>query len=130
MKVKDIMVSEVIVAKNNETISEVAKRMSQKAISAILIVDKGKPVGIATKTDFLERLLSKGKDPKKTKIQDIMSAPLVTLTPDSGILDALKLMRKTRFSQLPVMSGKKLVGIVALTDLMLFLSTFFSAQKL
>lgn len=130
MKISDIMVSDLVTVNPNETIPTVAKLMSQKGINSIMIVNKSNPVGIATKSDFLERLLSKGKNPEKTKIKEIMSSPLVTISPDLGVLDALKLMKKTRFSQIPVMSGKKLVGIIALTDLMLFLSTFFSAQKL
>ena len=130
MRVSDVMVSDVLTVGPLETIPKVARLMSQREASSILIVEGGKPVGIATERDFLERLLSKGKDPKKTAIKEIMSSPLVTMSPDMGTIEALRLMKKTRYSQLPVMKGNKLVGVVSLTDLMLFLSTFFSAQNL
>ena len=59
-----------------------------------------------------------------------MSTDLITLNPESRILDALKVMKQTNFSQFPVMEKNKLVGIISLNDLMLFLSTFFSSQNI
>ena len=130
MQIKDVMISPVVTATPNDNISKIAKIMSKNHISSIVIVENGIPVGIATARDFLDRVLSQNLDPETTQINQIMSTDLITLNPESRILDALKVMKQTNFSQFPVMEKNKLVGIISLNDLMLFLSTFFSSQNI
>jgi len=130
MQIKDVMISPVVTAIPNDNIFKIAKIMSTNHISSIVIVENGIPVGIATARDFLDRVLSQNLDPETTQINQIMSTDLITLNPESRILDALKVMKQTNFSQFPVMEKNKLVGIISLNDLMLFLSTFFSSQNI
>ena len=130
MQIKDVMISPVVTATPNDNIFKIAKIMSKNHISSIVIVENGTPVGIATARDFLDRVLSQNLDPENTQINQIMSTDLITLNPESRILDALKVMKQTNFSQFPVMEKNKLIGIISLNDLMLFLSTFFSSQNI
>jgi len=74
-------------------------------------------VGILTERDLLKRIVSKSRDPKKTKVRQIMTKPLIAGHPDMDIEDATRLMFDSKIKKLPVLEDGKLVGLVTLTDL-------------
>ncbi|MEM4311508.1 MAG: CBS domain-containing protein [Nitrososphaerales archaeon] len=129
MKVKDVMVKSPVTANPNESVVDVAKRMVSKEISSILIVDKDKLVGIATERDFMERVLAKALDPRETKVSEIMTRNPVSVTSDTSVFEALRILNVNKFSQLPVVDKDKLVGIVALSDLTNLLAKFFLSSR-
>ncbi|GBC75527.1 Inosine-5'-monophosphate dehydrogenase [archaeon HR06] len=129
MKIKDVMIKDPITAHPNESVVEVAKRMVEKGISSILIVDKGRLVGIATERDFMDRIVAKALNPRETKISDIMTKDPVCISSDASIFEALRILNINKFSQLPVVDNGKLVGIVALSDLTNLLAKFILASR-
>jgi signal-transduction protein with cAMP-binding, CBS, and nucleotidyltransferase domain len=68
----------------------------------------------------LKRVVAQGKDASKTKVKDAMTSPLVIAEPDMDLAEAVKLMFQMKIKKLPVVDGKRLVGLVSLTDIARF----------
>jgi len=129
MKVRQYMVGHVTTVSPDDNVTSVARLMAEREVTSVVVVSGGRPSGIVAEHDFISRLLAKEKDPRTTKVSEIMSSPLVDISPEASIFDAVALMRKRNFSQLPVMEGDKLVGIVTLDSLLGVLASFFGAHR-
>ncbi len=95
--------------------------MFDKNISAILIIENDKPVGIFTERDYARKIALQGRSSKETTIREIMSKDLITITTDSSIEDAMQIMTTKLVRHLPVMDGDLLVGIVSIGDVVKFI---------
>jgi CBS domain-containing protein len=91
--------------------------MNQAEISCIIATRKGKAAGIITERDLLKRIISEGKNAKKTRVKGIMSTPLITITPDTDVEEAARLMFDKKMKKLAVIDHNRLVGVVSLTDI-------------
>lgn len=100
-----------------------AKKMRDKRISSLIVVDKknkrgSEPVGIVTERDLVYRICVQGASSKDVRVQDIMSSPIATLEPSSTVEGAADLMLSNKVRHLLVVNADKMpVGIVAPTDL-------------
>ncbi|QIZ07328.1 CBS domain-containing protein [Priestia megaterium] len=113
--IRDIMTEEVECCTLLDNVYEVALKMKQLNVGAIPIIDQEKLVGMITDRDIVVRGVAE-KHPGSTKVEDIMSNDLITVTPDSSSKDAAKLMAKHQIRRLPVVEEGKLIGIVSLGD--------------
>ena len=111
------MKSPVITADFNTIVRDVAVLMTNKSIGSVIITKGGAPAGIVTKRDMIQRLVASCDDPCVTKAGDIMSSPLITTQKERGILDVMREMRRKAITQIVVMKGKDMVGIVSERDL-------------
>jgi len=116
-KLRKIMVENVIVAKPSDSIGQVAELMNKHEIGCVIIVDRGKPVGVATERDMIKRVVCGPRDSKKEKVSAIMSKPLIEASPEMFAGDAAKLMLERNIKKLPIVENGKLLGLVTLTDL-------------
>lgn len=129
LKVEDVMVKEVITIDENSTVKEAADVMNKFEIGCLIAVRKGKAMGILTERDLLKRVVAEGKDATETKVKDIMTSPLVVAEPAMDLGEAVKLMFQMKIKKLPVVDGKKLVGLVSLTDIARFQPQMISILK-
>ena len=120
LNVEDVMVEEVVTVETEATVQEAVDLMNKHEIGCLVVVLKGKPVGIITERDLLKRVLAQSRDPEKIKVPEIMSAPLIVGKPEMKIENAVKLMFKSKIKKLPVVQKGRLVGLVTLTDLTRF----------
>lgn len=120
LKVEDVMVKEVITLDENSTVKEAADIMNKFEIGCLIAVRKGKAMGIITERDLLKRVVAEAKDATQTKVKDVMSSPLVVVEPGMDLEEAVKLMFQMKIKKLPVVDGKRLVGLVTLTDIARF----------
>lgn len=120
LNVRDVMVDEVVTIETDATVHEAVRMMNRHEIGCLIVVLKGKPVGIITERDMLKRVLAKSLDPVAIKVSDIMSAPLISGKPGMEIEDAVRLMFKTKIKKLPVVRRGRLLGLVTLTDITRF----------
>jgi len=120
LNVSDVMVDEVITIDADATVQKAVRIMNKHEIGCLIVVLKGKPVGIITERDMLKRILAKSVDPVKVKVSDIMSVPLIVGKPGMEIEDAVRLMFKTKIKKLPVVQRGRLLGLVTLTDITRF----------
>jgi CBS domain-containing protein len=86
--------------------------MKQEDCGAIPVVDGGRLVGIVTDRDIVVRAIAAGKDPKTTKVRDIMSADPITVAPQDDVKMAEERMRERQVRRLPVVDQGRLVGIL------------------
>jgi len=117
IKVKDLMQRKVHTVDVNASAYSIAKLMAKTRIGCAIVLKKGKPVGIVTDSDIIERVVAKNKQAKKIKAKDIMSSPLITVSPEDSIVDASRKLRKNVIKRLPVVKNGKLVGIITNTDI-------------
>lgn len=114
-KIRDIMSDEVECCTLLDNVYEVAVKMKEWDVGAIPIVDDEKLVGMITDRDIVIRGVAE-KRPGSTKVEEIMSDILITVTPETTSREASELMSKHQIRRLPVVEGEKLVGIVSLGD--------------
>jgi CBS domain-containing protein len=117
MELKEIMVQNVITINPNATVKDAAKLMNSHNIGCLIVVGRGKVVGIVTERDILKKIVEASKDPEKTKVNEIMSTKLLVAAPNMDVVDAAKMMLQRKIKKLPIVTDKKLVGLVSLTDI-------------
>lgn len=120
LKVDDVMVKEVITIDENSTVKEAAEVMNKFEIGCLIAVRNGKAMGIITERDLLKRVVAEAKDVTKTKVKNIMSSPLVVVEPSMELEEAVNLMFQMKIKKLAVVDGKRLVGLISLTDIARF----------
>lgn len=111
-----------VTASPNITVKEAAKAMATNGIGSIVIVDKGKLIGIVTERDILKYFAKSGKP--TTSISKIMSKNVKTVEANADIEDAAAIMAQNKIKRLPVIEKDKLVGIVTATDLVAHAENF------
>jgi len=116
--VKGIMTKPVITVDKGRSVYEAARIMSEEKIGCIVVTDEGRPAGITTERDILQRVVAKGLDASKVKMKDIASKPLITIKGNMSIVKTIRVMQKNNVRHLPIMEEKELVGIVTQRDLL------------
>ena len=116
-KVKDLMTPGPMVVKPDDNVAQAATLMKQEDCGSLPVVANGKLVGIVTDRDIVIRAIAAGKDPRSTKISEVMTADPSTISPDASDDEAEKLMAKSQVRRLPVVEGGKLVGIIVTAQL-------------
>jgi len=117
LKLKKIMVKDIVTVKTDVTVKRAVEVMNEYEIGCLVVVNDGKPVGIVTERDMLKRIIHELREPEKTNVIDIMSKPLIAVAPKMSAGDAAKLMFERKIKKLPVVENGRLVGLVTLTDL-------------
>lgn len=117
-----IMKTEIATARSEETVAEVARRMSQKRIGAVLLVDGGKLTGLFSERDLLTRVVAAGKDPAQTPVGEVATREVVSVTPNTHIKSCAETIKSGGFRHLPVAEGDAVVGIISARDFFAYLS--------
>ena len=110
--VESVMRSPPVTALFSDSVSYVTEKMISNNIGAIIIISGGKPSGIITERDIVEKIVRTRRDPDKTRAMEIMSTPLLTIEADKSIAEALKMMRDKEMRRLAVTRNGRLIGIV------------------
>jgi len=129
LKVEDIMVEEVITVEEDATVMMAVKLMNKHEIGCLIVTKSRKPIGIVTERDLLKRVLAESRDPEKTRVWEVMSAPLMFMDPNVDVEDAVKFMLKMKIKKLPIVKKGGLLGLVTLTDLVRFQPQVVSILK-
>lgn len=117
LEIKDVMSREVVIISPEETVFSAAKRMSEKNVSCLTVIEDGTVVGILTEKDLLNGVAEDGRDFGNIRVAERMSCPVHTVSPDLSTLEASRIMESQKIKRLPVLAEKQLVGIVTQTDL-------------
>jgi CBS domain-containing protein len=113
--VKDIMTKSLISVDASSTVNEAAKIMEKAKVGSVLVMEKNVPIGIMTDRDFAIKIAAHAY-PIHTKVRQVMSSPLVHVSPDDEVWIAADLMYTRKIRRLPVLDEDQLVGIVTSTD--------------
>lgn len=118
LSVKNIMSTNLVTFKEGDLVSEVCKAMAKNKISCVLIVKRGRPVGVISERDIVRKINARQRFSKDVSAGVVMSARLKSVEQSESIFEAVKIMRKNRIRRLPVMKRGRLVGLVTETDIL------------
>lgn len=112
----DIMKEQIVTVDSTATVMDAAKKMDEKNIGCVVVMEKEKPVGILTERDFIKKIVINEK-PLSTPVRNAMSSPLISIDPDATVWELAELMKLKRIHKVPVVRENKLLGIVTTTDI-------------
>ncbi len=114
---KEVMSRDVQVSSPDDTIMEVAQQMREGNFGMMPVGENDRMIGAISDRDIAIRVVADGKDPRTTKVREVMSDGIVWAYEDDSVDDAAKLMSEHQIRRLPILNAdKRLVGIVALGD--------------
>lgn len=113
---------EVLQIDGDASVFEAVERMVEKNVGSLLVTEAGEITGIVTERDYLRRVTLEGREERETPVREIMSSPLIVVTPDTTIDECMALMTDRRIRHLPVVEDGKVVGVVSIGDLVKFQS--------
>lgn len=112
-----------VVAEVDESVATAARRMRDRRVGCVVVVRRGRPVGILTDRDLAVRVVAEGRDPEKTPISDVVTYDAATLPRDAGIHSAVRVMSERGVRRLPIVAEDgRLTGIVTSDDLVVLLT--------
>jgi len=103
----------------DQTVFDVAHAMVERNIGAVPVLRDGLLVGIFSERDLMKRVVVAERDPRTTRVEEVMTNDPLTVSPDESLENCMLLMRRHGFRHLPVCQGKQLRGIISLRDILL-----------
>src|SRR5215212_4895352 len=110
--IREVMTPDPRTVSTDATLEDAAREMGQDDVGAVLVEDGGSLAGILTDRDIVVRAIAEHRDPSSTKVGDVATRDVATLTPDSSIEDAIKLVREKNVRRIPVVEDGRPAGIV------------------
>jgi signal-transduction protein with cAMP-binding, CBS, and nucleotidyltransferase domain len=127
---RSLMSGEALSVDESLSVFETVDLMIQKGVAAVVVSAGGKPAAIFTERDVLKRVASKGVDPKKTQVKQVMTSPLVTMADAALIGEALAEMYRRDIRNMPVMAPEgELIGVVSMPDILQYAAAFNIDEK-
>jgi CBS domain-containing protein len=129
LRVSDIMIKDVVTAKENDKIRDVAIRMYEKKIGSVVVVDdEGKPIGIVTERDMVY-VVARALAPD-TPVWMVMTEDPIVISENALVTEAMEKMRVQNIRHLPVVNAEgKLVGMISFRDIVDFTAVLMSLTK-
>lgn len=109
----------LFVIQKDQSVADAARFMAEKNIGAVPVMEENKLVGIFSERDIVTRVISKGLDPARTRVGDVMTTKLVVADADESYESCLRKMQQAHCRHLPIVSADRLLGVVSLRDLLL-----------
>jgi len=96
---------------------EAIKHMAEQRVGALLVMRGEQLVGIISERDYARKVILQGKSSAQTPVSEIMSSPVLTVTPDTDVFDCMRMCTDSRVRHLPVVQGDRVMGVISIGDL-------------
>ena len=110
------------------TIAEAVAEMNRCRVGSIIILDGSRLVGIFTERDVLRRVVGAGLDPKATRVSDVMTTGVLTITRETTMEETMNIFTEKRCRHLPVVENGKLLGTVSIGDITRWMADHHRAE--
>lgn len=105
------------------TVFRAIELMSEKRVGCLVVLVGGQPAGIVSERDYARKVILMGRSSQQTLVREIMSKPVMFITPEQTVEDAMRLMTTRRVRHLPVMEGDEMIGMLSIGDLVNWIIT-------
>jgi CBS domain-containing protein len=118
MKIQDIMTANPACCETDTGLGEVARLMVDNDCGEIPVLRGGKPVGVITDRDITARAVAAGRNPLEMRAGDLMSSPVITVTPDTDVDECCETMEEHQIRRIPVVDDSgSCCGMVSQADI-------------
>ena len=101
----------------DEPVLAAIRTMADHTIGALLVMRGETLVGVISERDYARKVILKGRASAQTPVNEIMSSPPVTVTPEHDVMECMRLCTDSRIRHLPVVDNGRVVGVVSIGDL-------------
>jgi CBS domain-containing protein len=97
--------------------------MADKHVGALMVVSEGQLVGVVSERDYARKVILQGKSSRQTQVKEIMTSPVIFMTPEQTVEDGMRIMTEKHIRHLPVVEDGILLGVVSIGDLVKWMIT-------
>jgi CBS domain-containing protein len=100
------------------SVFDALRLLAEYGVGALVVMENGVLVGMVSERDYTRKVALQGKNSKETKVAEIMTPNVITVTPQTGTRACMTLMSQKKIRHLPVLDGSRVLGMVSIRDLM------------
>ena len=105
----------------DSSVYDALEELEEKNLGGLVVVEKGKLIGVFTERDYARKVILKGRSSRETIVRDIMSSHPIFVNPDNTIDDCMQLMSDKFIRHLPVLENDELIGVISIGDIVRFI---------
>jgi CBS domain-containing protein len=109
--------SKILALTPEQTVYEALEMMARYDVGALLVVENQRLIGILSERDYARKGVLRGLHSKETLVSELMTSPVLTVSPEQTVDDCMSMMARHDFRHLPVLREDNVVGVVSMGDL-------------